>query len=233
VPAGRVACPDELRKGLEQLRADAARGTSQWATYGLPSWLRPLVSFEEDAVRIETFEPVLVPGLLQTEEYARAIHAGARRKVPPEYVDKWVAARMQRQRRLNGPAPVALHVVISEAVLRLEVGGRDVFARQLESLVDAAASDHVTVQVIAEVQDGYSDIASNFTVLHFDEPDVDPPLGYFDGPLGGYVVSDEGDVARMRCMFKDVCQLALPEETSTKVLTDMLRGIRQKGSVNG
>ncbi|MEU5639975.1 helix-turn-helix domain-containing protein [Streptomyces milbemycinicus] len=225
-----LRAPAELRKGLEQLREDATRGPSQWATYGLPGWLRPLVSFEEDAVRIETFEPVLVPGLLQTEEYARAIHAGGRRKVAPEHVEKWVAARMQRQQRLSGVAPVVLHAVISEAVLRLEVGGRAVFVRQLESLLDAVAADNITVQVVAEAEDGYSDVASNFTVLHFDEPENDPPLGYFDGPLGGNMISDEGDVARLARMFDDVRQLALSEADSSEALTAALKELRKKGA---
>lgn len=69
-----------VRTGLEQLREESRQGSSQWATYGLPEWLRPLVSFEEDATALNSFEPVLVPGLLQTEEYARAFtpQAGAR-----------------------------------------------------------------------------------------------------------------------------------------------------------
>lgn len=66
-----LRAPLDVRKGLEQLREDAGQGTSQWVVYGLPDWLRPLVSFEEDAVAETSFQPVIIDGLLQTEEYAR------------------------------------------------------------------------------------------------------------------------------------------------------------------
>lgn len=228
-----LRAPAELRKGLEQLRDDSSRGPSQWVTYGLPDWLRPLVSFEEDAVAIDTFEPVLVPGLLQTEEYARAIHTTGRHQTAPEYVERWVAARMQRQRRLHGPDSVKLHAVISEAVLRLEVGGATVFTRQLEALLDATSADNITVRVLEAANGGYGGVASNYTLLRFAQPSIDPPLGYFDGPLGGYMVGDEGDVATMLSMFDDVSRLALSEADSVELLAATLKQQRKKGITHG
>lgn len=225
-----LRAPAEVRKGLEQLREEAGRGGTQWAIYGLPDWLRPLLSFEEDAMSVISFEPVLIPGLLQTEDYARAIHTAGRHKVAPQYVDKWVAARMQRQLLLSGPDPLNLHVIISEAAARLEVGGPQVFADQLQRLLDAAREDNITIQVIPASTDGYGDIACNFTVLHFADPKVDPPLSYFDGPLGGYMVSDAGDVATLIGMFDDLRLLALPEQDSVKVLAAILEEHRRKGS---
>lgn len=88
-----LRAPVDVRKGLEQLRDESGRGAGQWVVYGLPDWLRPLVSFEEDAVAITAFEPVVVPGLLQIEEYARATHVTAPYVVAPSAVEKWVAAR--------------------------------------------------------------------------------------------------------------------------------------------
>ncbi|MDT0320321.1 helix-turn-helix domain-containing protein [Streptomyces millisiae] len=221
--------PAEVRKGLEKLREDAARGTSSWATYGLPDWLRPMLSFEEDATGVTTFEPVLVPGLLQTEEYARAIHTAGRHKVAPEYVEKWVAARMRRQQRLSGPGALTVHAVIAEAVLRLEVGGPEVFGRQLERLCEAASADNITVQVLIADQGGYGGMASNFTMLHFADPAIDPPLGCFDGPLGGHLLSDAGDVATMAKMFDDLREMALPAEDSAELLATILAEHRRKG----
>jgi transcriptional regulator with XRE-family HTH domain len=222
--------PAEVRRGLEQLRQDCGQGTTQWATYGLPDWMRPLVSFEEDAAAITTFEPVLIPGLLQTEEYARAIHTAGRHKVAPEYIEKWVAARMRRQCRLSGNNPVTVHAVISEAALRLEIGGPVAFTRQLEKVLDCASTDNITVRVLSAAGGGYGGVASNFTILHFAQPDIDPPLGCFDGPLGGHMISDEGDVATMVRRFEDVRQLALSEADSTEVLTSALKEHRKKGS---
>jgi transcriptional regulator with XRE-family HTH domain len=221
--------PAELRKGLEKLRAESMRGPSPWATYGLPDWLRPVVSFEQDATAISAFEPVLVPGLLQTEEYARALHTAGRRKVAPEYVEKWVAARMHRQRRLTGAGRASLHAVVSEAALRLEVGGPTVLTRQLERLAESAAHDNITLQVLPASEGGYGGVASNFTLLHFADPKTDPPLGCFDGPLGGYLIDDEGDVATMVKMFDDVRQTALPAEDSAALLAGILKEHRRKG----
>src|SRR5699024_8362303 len=130
-----LRAPAELRKGLEQLRRESNQGTSQWAVYGLPSWLRPLVSFEEDATVVETFEPVIIPGLLQTEDYATATHRAGPHLVAARDVERWVAARMRRQERLAEREPLHLRAVITEAALRLQVGGADVMAKQLEHLV--------------------------------------------------------------------------------------------------
>lgn len=218
-----------VRTGLEQLRDQSRQGTSQWATYGLPEWLRPLVSFEEDATALNSYEPVLVPGLLQTEEYARAIHTAGRHKVAPEFVDKWVAARMQRQRRLTEPNPLELHVVVAEAALSLQVGGQEVLVGQLRRLVEASQAPNITIQVLAADSCGSGGIAGNFTVLHFADAKIDPPLGYFDGPLGGHMVSDEGGVVTLMNMFDDLRHMALSEADSAEILVAVLEQQHREG----
>jgi transcriptional regulator with XRE-family HTH domain len=227
-----LRAPAEVCKGLEQLRDQAGQGASQWAVYGLPEWLRPLVSFEEDAAAVTCFEPVLVPGLLQTEDYARAIHTAGRHKVAPEFVDKWVAARMRRQQRLREPNPLPLHAVISEAAVRLQVGGPEVFANQLRRLLDAGRAEHTTIQVLAATKDGYGGVASNFMVLHFADAKIDPPLGYFEGPLGGHMVSAEGDVVTMINMFDDLRHMALSETGSAEMLVAILDQQQRKGTTH-
>ncbi|WP_235877131.1 DUF5753 domain-containing protein [Saccharopolyspora terrae] len=184
--------------------------------------MRPLVSFEEDATALNSYEPVLVPGLLQTEEYARAIHTAGRHKVAPEFVDKWVAARMQRQRRLTAPNPLELHVVVAEAALSLQVGGQEVLVGQLRRLVEASQAPNITIQVLAADSCGSGGIAGNFTVLHFADAKIDPPLGYFDGPLGGHMVSDEGGVVTLMNMFDDLRHMALSEADSAEMLVAVL-----------
>ncbi|MDT0268168.1 helix-turn-helix transcriptional regulator [Streptomyces sp. DSM 44915] len=217
-----LRAPAEVRRGLEELRVAAQQTKSPWGTFGLPDWLRPIMSFEEDAVQVQTFQPVLVPGLFQTEEYARAIHQTGRHKVDPEFVERWVAARMRRQLRLNGAEPLRVHAVIPEATLRLEVGGPKVLVKQVARLHELSQLEHVTLQVLAADRHGYGGVASNFMVLHFAEPELDPPLGCFDGPLGGYMISEEGDVATLVAMFQDLSRLALSPEDSTELLAKTL-----------
>ncbi|MGH3772234.1 MAG: helix-turn-helix domain-containing protein [Pseudonocardiaceae bacterium] len=226
-----LRAPLDVRKGLEQLREDAGQGTSQWAVYGLPEWLRPVVSFEEDAVAEASFQPVIIDGLLQTEDYARATQVTARHLIAPSAVDNRVAARMQRQQRLTGPYPLRLHTVLAEAVLRLEVGGPAVMAAQLERLLAATSSENVTIQVLPSTNAEHVGIASNFTVLHFADPTVDPPLGYFDGPFGGYLISDLGDVASMIHMFDDLRESALDAAESTELLAAILDEYRRKAAL--
>jgi len=221
-----LRAPTELRKGLEQLRREANQGTSQWAVYGLPDWLRPLLSFEEDATTVETFEPVIIPGLLQTEEYAQAIHLAGPHIVSPNDVDRWVTARMHRQQRLFEPEPLRLRAVISEAALRLQVGDRELMATQLEQLSKAAQADNITIQVLPSSQASHAGIASNLTLLHFADPAVDPPLAYFDGPLGGHMISDEGDVAAMIKLHEDLRSPALDPDDSAAMIAAILEELR-------
>jgi transcriptional regulator with XRE-family HTH domain len=224
-----LRAPVDVRKGLEQLRDESGRGGGQWVVYGLPDRFRPFVSFEEDAVAETVFEPVIIHGLLQTEEYARATHVAAHHVVAASAVDNRVAARVQRQQRLIDPNPLRLHLVICEAALRLEVGGPAVMTAQLERLLQAVRAANVTVQVLPATRDDHAGTASNFTVLHFGDPVADPPLGYFDGPLGGYLISDEGDVASMVNMFDDLARPALDASESAEMIGAILDEYHRKG----
>lgn len=223
----------EVRKGLEKLRDESSRGAGQWSVYGLPDWLRPLVSFEEDAVRICAFEPVVIPGLLQTEAYSRAIHLASPYTTPASELERRLAARKLRQQRLAGTKPLKLHVIIAEAALRLAIGGSAVLAEQLRHLLELNKKNNITVQVLAAAAGAHPAMAGNFTVLHFAEPELDPPLGYYDGPLGGCVVSDEGDVATMARMFEDVRQAALGKAESVQLITGLLEENPPKGPTDG
>ncbi len=224
--------PVDVRKGLEQLREESGQGAGRWVVYGLPDRFRPFVSFEEDAVAETTFQPVIIDGLLQTEDYARATHLTAHHVVASSAVDNRVAARMQRQQRLTGPLPLRFHMVITEAALRLEVGGPAVMIAQLEQLLAAASSENITIQVLPSITWQHVGIASNFTVLHFADPEVDPPLGYFDGPLGGYLISDLGDVASMVNIFDDLREPALDAADSTELVAAIMDEYRRKGGTH-
>jgi transcriptional regulator with XRE-family HTH domain len=227
-----LRAPLELRKGLEQLWQECGRGTSQWAVYGLPDWLRPVVSFEDDAVAEASFQPVIIDGLLQTEDYARATQLTARHVVAASAVDNRVAARMQRQQRLTGPDPLRFHTVLTEAALRLEVGGPVVMTAQLERLLAATSAENITIQVLPSTNAEHVGIASNFTVLHFADPTADPPLGAFDGPVCGYVISDPGYVASMIHIFDDLRDSALGAAESAALLAAILDEYRRKGGTD-
>src|SRR5205807_1632342 len=132
--------------------------------------------------------------------------------------------------RLDGSDGVLFHAVIPEAALRLEIGGPAVLAAQLERLLAAADTRNVTIQVLPAKAGAHPALASNLAVLHFADAKADPPLGYFDGPLGGYLVSDTGEVADMANMFEDVRSIALDETNSVEMIEAVLKEMQQKGS---
>ncbi|SOD66153.1 hypothetical protein SAMN06297387_12484 [Streptomyces zhaozhouensis] len=118
--------------------------------------------------------------------------------------------------------PLRLHAVIPETTLGLAVGGPQVFKQQLAKLHEFSMKENVTLQVLPTDRSGFGGTTSNFLTLHFEDPSQDPPLGCFDSPLGGYTISDEGDVATLVAMFDDLSQMALSPEDSTELLAKAL-----------
>jgi hypothetical protein len=104
----------ETAVALEEMRREGKQ-RGWWSTYKLPAWLGDLVGLEADAVTERVVELELIPALLQTEEYARAVHVAAPRMPPGAEVERRVAARMQRQKRLTGPNALTLSAVVSSA----------------------------------------------------------------------------------------------------------------------
>jgi len=105
------------------------------------------MKLEAAATASLSLQPLLVPGLLQTEAYSRAIHT-ADGFVPAENIEGSVAARVSRQRLLSGPDPLHLHAVIDEAVVRRLTGGPDVMREQLERLLELGTYPNVTIQIL-------------------------------------------------------------------------------------
>lgn len=217
---GELGANTEARLMLDRLREESAQSASRWTANGLPDWLRSLVSFEQDAVTIAPFEPLIIPALLQTEDYARALHEANPRVKTPEDVDNRVDLWMRRQQRLTGDNPVELHAVITESALKLPVGGREVMAAQCARLRELAHAGNITIQVLPMERGAVGAIAGNFTLLHFADPVADPPLGYFDGPFGGYLVNDKANITSLSTTFDDIRETALNERDSGAVLEE-------------
>lgn len=128
---------EDQRRALIQV-ATKAQEKSWWQAYG-DTLVVPLVGLEEAAAAIQTYEAIVVPGLFQTANYARAILRSARPDMPLEQIDRWVELRMARRDFLFGRTnPPALAAVIDEAVLRRPVGNPEIMAQQLQRLIEAA-----------------------------------------------------------------------------------------------
>ncbi|MFE3634440.1 helix-turn-helix domain-containing protein [Streptomyces sp. NPDC059168] len=140
-----------------------------WHAYRgvLPPTYRDFISLESQASRMRTLETTVVPGLLQTSEYARAVTRAAVEGVAEERLDALVEVRLARQDVLRSEPPLELTAVLDEAVLRREVGGPEVMARQLERLVEAARLPQVRLQVLPFTAGAHVGLTGPFVIFSF------------------------------------------------------------------
>jgi transcriptional regulator with XRE-family HTH domain len=160
--------------------AEQANQPGWWHRYSdvLPSWFHAYVGLEEAATRIRTYEAHLVPGLLQTKDYARALIGGQLEASSVEIEDR-VSLRMDRQRLLTRRNPPLLWAVVDEAALHRRVGGRDVMRGQLEYLMEVTELPNVTLQVMRLRSAGHAAEGQPFVILRFEEEDL-PDVVYVE-----------------------------------------------------
>src|SRR5262249_13958144 len=128
------------------------------------------IGLEEAAILIRGYEVQLVPGLLQTEDYARAVTLLEYSN--PKEISRRVSLRMTRQAILARPEPTGLWVVLDEAALRRPLGGSSVMRAQLKHLIEMSQRDNVTIQVMPFKIGGHPAVTGPFSVLHFAERDL-------------------------------------------------------------
>ncbi|MCX4749681.1 helix-turn-helix domain-containing protein [Kitasatospora sp. NBC_01287] len=152
----------------------AANATPWWHAYAdvVPGWFQTYLGFEESAGTISTYEVQFVPGLLQTEEYARAVIRLGAQSAPQEEIERRVEVRMRRQRLLAAEGGPGLVTVIDEAALRRPCGGPEVMRGQLVRLLELADSPRIELQVMPLGFDGLSAETGAFSLLAFRESDL-------------------------------------------------------------
>jgi transcriptional regulator with XRE-family HTH domain len=159
---------------IQALRAIATRANSRgwWQDYSdiVPSWFEEYISLEQAATEVRGYEVQFVPGLLQTEEYARAVTLLAYSN--PKEIGRRVSLRMARQARLSEAEPVSLGMVLDEATLIRPIGGAAVMRGQLKHLIEMAQRPHVTIQVLPFKAGGHAAAGGPFSLLHFAESDL-------------------------------------------------------------
>ncbi|MER6751598.1 helix-turn-helix domain-containing protein [Streptomyces fungicidicus] len=181
----------------------------------LPTWFQPYAEMEAKAAYISTFQAQLVYGLLQTEEYARAVLSVEHHSKP----DEMVAARMERQRILRRDQPPALWVVLSEAALLLEIGGRDVMRRQLAHLLSFRENPWVNVQILPFFTGQHTGMMGTFTLLRFDD---DPDLFYMDGYDQGHMTANPHVIKERSVGYARLQASALSPEDSAALIARVM-----------
>jgi hypothetical protein len=187
---------------------------SWWQAYDLPHGT--FIGLEAAASSILDYESSLVPGLLQTEDYATAVVEGVLYDASPDVVRQRVEARLKRQTLLTQDVPPEFWAVIDEAALHRLVGGPGVMCGQLEALVDRAALPSVTVQVIPFESGAHPGMDSTFTILHLEAEVAD--VVYIEGLAGHLYQESPADLQRYRRLFDQLRAIALsPKESLAKI----------------
>ena len=181
--------------------------------YAYPAWFRPWVELEQAATTIRSFQAQVVPGLLQTEEYARAVLAPSR----PEraVADELLAALRERQLILTRQPPPELWLVLDENVLRRHIGSRAVMRAQLERLVAAAESPSTVIQVVPYSVGGHAGAAGPFAAMTLDEG---PDVLYVDGFRQGQILADPADVKAALRTYDLLTATALSPDDSVALI---------------
>ena len=199
-------------------QADEAGWWAPWAMV-VPDWFTTFVGLERLADSQFSFGPVVIPGLLQTQEYAAAVTADTPR-VRGDHADRFVALRAARTQRLTDPdRPLRLHAVFAESALRLAVGDESVRKDQLRHLVRMAALPNVTIQVVRPEDGIHAAGTGQFIVLDFETV---RSIAYVELMDGAVYLQDPDQVLTYTATAKRLARVALDPEGSTELIASMI-----------
>jgi transcriptional regulator with XRE-family HTH domain len=202
---------------LALLREAGQRGWMQLDRSDLREIYADYISFESEARSVSDYESLFIPGLLQTEDYARAVIRGALPQATEEQVESRVTARMERQALLTRDNPLQLWAIMDEAAARRIVGGPAVMREQLARLRETAALPNVTVQVIPYDAGAHPGMPGSFIVLEFPDP-ADQSLVYIDSMAGDLFLDAGMEVRRYILIFGHLRAAALRPDKSLTLL---------------
>ncbi|MER5322102.1 helix-turn-helix domain-containing protein [Streptosporangium roseum] len=204
-------CDDALEAGGELVRLweHITRDAS-------PQWFRGWLDIEQKAHTLHTWQPLVVPGLLQTEEYARAVIRGEP-GITEEQVERAVAARMERQEIFTRAAPPLLRAILDEGVLHRPIGGRAVMRRQLERLLEAIESPRIGVQVVPLARGVTTGILGGFVIAQL--PGSTDTV-YIDSATDGHVTNRPEDVEAIHSRYDTLRAEAQPQPVSITLIRE-------------
>ena len=177
-------------------------------------------AYEAEASSILLFAPMLVPGLMQTADYARAVLRGIRYDLPPERIERLVDFRMKRQTLLVQPNPPSLWVVIDEAVLCRMIGGPKTMHEQLEKLIELAGQPNVTLQLLPFSGGAHAGLDGPFYIIRYLEP-TDRDMIFFEhAGFSEHYLDDPAALSLHLSLFDHIRAAALKPDDSVKRLID-------------
>jgi len=206
---------------LMQMAKDS-RQQGWWHSFGdIPYSV--YIGLETDAASLRVYDPQVVPGLLQTKQYAEALIAGALPETATTEIEKRVQVRMRRQERISTEeTPLRLWTVLDEAALRRVVGNKSLMRDQLEQLVEQSQLPHVTVQVIPFEMGAHPGLNGQYAILEF--PDAaDSSVVYIEGVTSDLYLEKANDVQKYSVMYEHLRAQALNVEQSRQFIADIAK----------
>lgn len=199
---------DDARNELETLRAQAESRT-WYQEMSVP--LGTYVDFEQEAIQVRSFDPIVVPGLLQTRDYAAAV-IGIREDVSTDQRKTWLEVRVRRAELLNEEPRPTVRAIIHETALMTIVGSRQTMVDQIRHVADTGESvPNVDVQVLPCRHGAYPSMEGAFNILDFQEL---PTLGFIESILSGRLIERQRDINTLQGVFGKLIAEAMPARDS-------------------
>ncbi|MFI0806003.1 helix-turn-helix domain-containing protein [Streptomyces echinatus] len=219
-----VTDQEEIDTFLQSVREANKRGW--WHGYRdvMPDWFAAYLSLEQAAVQIRAYENQFVHGLLQTEDYARALLTAAGPHASAEAVERRVALRMRRQELLARQGPPRLWVVMDETVLRRPVGGPEVMRAQIDHLVEVSRLPHITVQLMPFANGPHPALwAGAYHLFRFRAREL-PDIAYLNGLAGAVYLDKADDVV----VYREALDRLSAQAASAKMTENLLAALRKE-----
>jgi hypothetical protein len=214
----------ELARALDEVLGADGLLVEMWPFVyreAFPDWSRAFMAYSEEAVLIRQYAAHVVPGLLQTEAYARAVLSLDSSLTGKDQLNERVSARLARQERLKEQDRPQLWVVLDEAVLRRPIGGTGVMRKQLTRLLEAASEPHVTVQVAPFSQGGHEAMGGSLTLLTLTDG---TEVAYTEGADHGQLLEEPDGVGRYAVIYDHLRAAALPPLMSLDMIRSAMEG---------
>ncbi|GAA4893580.1 helix-turn-helix transcriptional regulator [Streptomonospora salina] len=231
-----TADADLLRTLIALARDSRRRGW--WHVYGdvMPERFDVYLGLEPEAGTLRFFEAEIVPGLLQTPDYARALMRAHPSPVSEDEIERRTELRMRRQKTVLDDRPPQIRALLDESILYRPIGGRAVMADQMRRLLDIHDEPHVTVQILPFTAGAHSGLNGSFDILEFPESDIHAPqLVHVENMTSSLYIEKTAEVAFYTAAFEHLRSAALPPEQTREVIREAERRLRseEEGKTDG
>ena len=216
---------DESERAVFHELLDDASGDGWWEAYDdvLPHKFGTYIGLELDAAAVTSYEPLLIHGLLQTPEYARALLRAVRVTQYPDEVERLVEVRMRRKDLFHRSPPLQLTAIMEEAAIRRPVGGPEVLRNQLDHLLQVQEEGNIRIHVLPVSTGAHIGLDGPITLLSFEE---EPSVGYSENPTGNNYLTKPRDISRCKLILQRLEETALSASDTNTFIAEAAKELR-------